>query len=87
MKVFWVNFKQEAGNELPIGTWMGCGVTAYDKDDALKMLKEKIFFDWELIPIASIKENISIEDLDQNHVVPNIGNFFMRGIWFPNIGS
>jgi hypothetical protein len=32
--------------------------------------------------IDSIRE-VAFEDIKQNHVVPNMGNFFMRGIWYP----
>ncbi|MGT2501894.1 hypothetical protein ACVOMS_15690 [Bradyrhizobium guangxiense] len=27
----------------------------------------------------------SIDELDQNHVVPNMGMMLRRGVWFPNL--
>lgn len=87
MKVFWIEFEKVEGKELPIGTGWGCGVTAYDKEDAINLMKKLIFKDWKDIPILSSKENITLDDLEQNHVAPNIGNIMIRGIWFPNYGD
>ncbi|MEM1055550.1 MAG: hypothetical protein AAGI52_08475 [Bacteroidota bacterium] len=33
---------------------------------------------------ASIHEGIGVQDLDENHVVPNMGVIVRRGIWYPN---
>lgn len=87
MIVYWFEFKTLDEIKLPVGTKLGCGVTAYDKDDAINMMKKLIFKGWDKIPISLIKENISLDDLEQNHVKPNIGNIMVRGIWFPNLGT
>lgn len=86
MKIFWFEFHEHNEKKLPLGTRRGCGVTAHDKEDAIKLLKYFIFKDWEVLPINSIKENISLEELEQNHVAPNIGNIMERGLWYPNFG-
>lgn len=28
-------------------------------------------------------EDVNVNDLDQSHVLPNMGNIVERGIWFP----
>ena len=35
--------------------------------------------------IKNVIENIQFKDLDQNHVVPNMGPITERGIWYPNL--
>lgn len=87
MIVYWFEFESSGGKELPTGTWLGCGVTAHDKKDAIELLKEKVFKSWADVPVLHVKENISLDDLEQNHVAPNIGNMMIRGIWYPNFGS
>jgi hypothetical protein len=87
MKAYWVEFKKSGLRGLPVGTWLGCGVTAYDKEDAIKLLKQLLFKNWNSVPVLSIKENISINDLDQHDVAPDIGNIQVRGIWYPDLGS
>ena len=61
------------------------GVTAYSLEDAKRLLKEKAFPREELPRIIKITENIQFKDLDQNHVVPNMGPITERGVWYPNL--
>lgn len=79
LKRFW--FKFEPSDQV-LGLHMGCGVTAFDYEDAVKLLRENIF-KGELPNIISCQENVDISTLDQNHVVPNMGVVAVRGIWFP----
>lgn len=60
---------------------LGCGVTAYD--DAMTLLKERIFSSEAVPAIASVVEDIDVSTLDPGHVLPNIGLVTVRGIWFP----
>ncbi|RYE41078.1 MAG: hypothetical protein EOP48_24190 [Sphingobacteriales bacterium] len=41
----------------------------------------------EDIDSAEVVENIDIRDLDQNHVIPNMGVVNRQGMWFPNCNS
>ena len=82
MKRFWFEFDISIEDAPPVGTLIGCGVTAYNYDDAIQILTEKIFTD-EIPTIISTKENIDVSTLDSNHVQPNIGDPSVRGIWFP----
>lgn len=36
---------------------------------------------------AEVIENIDIRELDQNHIMPNMGVVNRLGIWFPNFNS
>lgn len=60
------------------------GVTAYSMDDVIFLLKEQLFRKEEMPRIKNVIENIQPKDLDQNHVVPNMGPITERGVWYPN---
>ena len=70
LKRFWFEFQKEPA--LPQEVWMGCGVTAYDFDDAINLLKQRVFKTNEIPVIINCKENVDIRNLDQNHVVLNM---------------
>ncbi len=59
------------------------GVTARTKEDALHLVQEGIFNMSQTPNVKNMKEIVSINELDQNHVLPNMGEFVSRGIWFP----
>lgn len=61
------------------------GVTAYSLDDAILLIKEQLFRKQEMPRLKNVIENIKFKDLDQNHVVPNMGPITERGIWYPNL--
>jgi hypothetical protein len=63
------------------------GVTGYSLDDAKRLIQEKAFPKEELPRIIKITENIQFKDLDQNHIVPNMGPITERGVWYPNFYS
>jgi hypothetical protein len=83
MRRFWIEFESVLGRHLHPGlTKAGCGVTAFDLDDALTLLGENVFPDG--VPkIGKIVEDVDISTLDQGHVLPNMGNVLVRGIWYP----
>ena len=59
---------------------LGVGITAYSKADALHQFV--LAFGKEAqhgapTPITDLA------DLDQDHVIPNMGNHLKRGVWFP----
>jgi hypothetical protein len=61
----------------------GYGVTAFSLSDALQILRE---FGHKLpndLSRFKITEGVRVSDLDQNHIVPNIGPIVVRGVWFP----
>lgn len=60
----------------------GLCITAYNLEDAKKILSEQIFNN-EPFKIENIKENIDISTLDQGHVLLNMSPPNSRGVWFP----
>ncbi len=62
----------------------GFGITAWSEKDAVNLLKEKVFKNVDLPKIIETKIITSLDDLEQNHVKPNIGNPVFRGVWYPN---
>jgi hypothetical protein len=83
MKRFWFEFEMDDISKYPGGIGYGCGVRAIDYDDAINILKQKVF---KTIPIPRIRkqiEDVNINDLDQGHVVVNMDPPNYRGVWFP----
>lgn len=65
-------------------SWKMIGVTAFTEEDALNLIKKYISNDknWKIV---NIKKDISISELDHNHIIPNIGIPEVRGIWYPKV--
>lgn len=78
---YWVTFESPPRYS-PLG--IGCGITAFDVSDAMALM-HRCFPETEKLTVKSIRENIPVSDLDQFHVVPNMGNVAVRGIWFPQL--
>lgn len=76
MQVYWVMFEPVAS---PSWTNLGAGVTSRSEDDARAMIAAA-FTD---VTVKALTPVHTVADLDQGHVVPNMGNIFARGIWFP----
>lgn len=83
MTRYWFEFKINSTSAFPPGIGIGCGVTAHDYADAIKLLDEKVFTRIKRPPFTKIIENIDIATLDQGHVIPNMKPPVSRGIWFP----
>jgi hypothetical protein len=80
LKRFWFKFVQLPPSPLNLG----CGITAYDYDDAIVLLKERVFSRSDQVPeIVSFVEDIDISSLNEKHVKPNMEVPVIRGIWFP----
>ena len=76
---YWFRFS----GELSRGLALGCGVTAFDRDDARRVLTERVFRDTPLPDIVEEIEDIDISTLDDRHVRPNMTVPLTRGVWFP----
>lgn len=61
---------------------IGYGVTATSQIDARSLL-HRFGYSREGEIIVEVVENISVSDLDANHVIPNAGPIVIRGVWFP----
>jgi hypothetical protein len=66
---------------------LGCGVTAFDREDALRLLARTAFANEEVPPVSRVTEDIDVQMLDEGHVLPNIGPPSERGVWFPNYSA
>jgi len=55
------------------------GITAYSEQDARTLLS----LAWPTYKVVEVRPVRHMSDLDQNHVRPNMGNWFRRGIWCP----
>lgn len=61
----------------------GYGVTAFTLSDALSIIRR---FGCQLpddLSTLRIIEGIRVADLDDFHVVPNMGPIVVRGMWYP----
>ena len=82
-KRFWFEFEIDIAFNLPPGIGIGCGITAFNFDDALRIMDENIFVEIKRPPFKKIIEDVDIRQLDQGHVIPNMKPPIYRGIWFP----
>jgi hypothetical protein len=80
LKRYWFSFERFS-NPTPLN--LGCGVTAYSREDATHLLRDRVFGERELPAIVGCIEDVDVTTLDQEHVVPNIGSVNVRGVWFP----
>ena len=80
LKRFWFVFKPSAESSV---LEMGCGVTAYDRADAEKLLEEQAFPFYGARSIDKVVEDVDVSTLDDKHIRPNMGNPAARGVWFP----
>jgi hypothetical protein len=80
LKRFWFVFELLGR---PNALNIGCGVSAYDYDDATNILRERVFVGQQLPSIRSFVEDVDVSTLDPRHVVPNVGSVTTRGVWFP----
>jgi hypothetical protein len=83
LRRYWFRFPLTIKDPHPPGTLLGAGVTAFDQDDAINLLKERVFVKVPFPGIAGVQEDVDISTLDPGHVRPNMGNVLKRGIWFP----
>ncbi len=63
------------------------GVTAYSLQDAFVLL-DRHGYEFHRRGPVEVREGVAVADLDQRHVVPNMGPIVFRGIWYPclNVG-
>jgi hypothetical protein len=80
---FWFEFEITNYSDYAPGLTIGCGVTAYNYDDALQILVNEFFVSNKMPEITRCVKNVDITELDQNHVVPNMKAPNVRGVWFP----
>jgi len=77
MHPYWIAFER---TPTPTLFNLGYGVTANSEEDARQILAAEVPDAPAILSVSPIKD---MRDLDQGHVVPNMSNWFRRGIWFP----
>ncbi len=80
---FWFTFQITIRDPHPPGALMGCGVTAFDEDDAVCILKDKVFCSYLFPEIKESIIDVDVSKLDRSHVLPNMADPTQRGVWFP----
>jgi hypothetical protein len=81
---YWFEFHLSVEDEHPEGALLGCGVTARDYDDALSLLRERVWQGRELPAVRRVVEDVDVSSLDSDHVLPNlVMPPVWRGVWFP----
>jgi len=80
LRRFWFRFEQIP---TPTPVNLGCGVTAFSREDALALLRERVFGENGTPPLVEIIDDITRTALESKHVAPNIGKLEERGVWFP----
>jgi hypothetical protein len=61
----------------------GIGVTAYSLADAESLARDACAGLGAIFEPTNVVEDVDVRDLDQNHIVPNIGPVNFRGVWYP----
>jgi len=80
LRRYWFEFEP---SPIPTPINLGCGVTAYNYDDAIALMNEVVFKQDPVPKILRALEDVDVSTLDQNHVIPNMRSVLVRGVWFP----
>ena len=82
---FWLRFEIDLSDWSSATTHLraGCGVTAFNLDDALRLIEAEVLDGAPIPPIKSVTKDVDVSTLDQKHVLPNMGLPLNRGVWFP----
>lgn len=64
---------------------LGFGVTARSRDDAIRMIHVLGYGRYLLDGLAGVQvaEGVTVAQLDQPHVIANMGPIVVRGMWYP----
>ncbi|UZW62447.1 hypothetical protein [Lysobacter enzymogenes] len=77
MILYWLEFEPASAPQV-----LGGEITERSQDDALRVLHERVPGSRGM-EIRRIVAEVKIDDLDPGHVLPNLGNYAVRGCWFP----
>ena len=81
---FWFRFDRQSGTP-PSWTALGCGVTGVDRSDAEALLAASTLAEGGLPPVREVIQDVDVQTLDPGHVLPNMGDPSVRGVWFPRV--
>ena len=80
LRRYWFSLEEST---VPDPLNLGCGITAFDCDDAIVLLQERVIRSNKGRRIVDFIEDVDVSTLDQSHVAPNMGSVLIRGVWFP----
>ena len=87
---YWFEFdlSTEHRNRFPYVIAYGVGITAYDYQDALGLLRKWVLQTEEMPKIKKLIENVDVSILQDSHsrnknLLPNLGCPAWRGVWHP----
>ena len=60
----------------------GCGVSGFDEEDCLALVRQQIFQGEELPEVRDRVPDVDVATLPQ-HLRDHLGNPSLRGVWFP----
>ena len=91
---YWIEFDWPKREGVVIGVLepVGFGVTAFDLDDALRLIRTE-FFDRMATtgiakdepPLRRVIENVDISTVDADNILPNMHPPNWRGVWYPRL--
>ena len=79
LRRYWFTFDAQRGS---FRVRQGCGVTAMNHGDALALLRQRLAAE-DVEAVRACIEDVDVSTLDVQHILPNIGDVTVRGIWFP----
>lgn len=82
---YWFRWDGEPPRELSPAAVLGYGVTGFDRRDAEKLLSATLLSGAPLPAGADVIENVDVRELDEGHVLPNMGDPSVRGVWYPRV--
>jgi hypothetical protein len=67
----------------PVPGHLGIGVTAYSRTEAEALARGAAGQVGWPFDGGKVVEDVDVRDLDQKHVVPNMGPVNFHGVWYP----
>jgi hypothetical protein len=64
---------------------IGVGVTAHSRSEAEALASDACEYLGQVFNPVNVVEDVDVRDLDQNHVIPNMGPPNFRGVWYPRM--
>jgi hypothetical protein len=87
LKRYWFEFdfpKPRLSHDAYIPACGCCGITAFDYNDALIIMRRFMLLENEKPIFSRVIENIDVSTIEDMHIIPNLGVPVWRGVWYPS---
>jgi hypothetical protein len=87
LKRYWFEFefpKPRIGHGVYIPANGCCGITAFDYDDALNIMRRFMLRENETPIFRRVIENVDMTTIEDENVFCNLGVPIWRGVWYPD---